>query len=98
MDDLDLIRQIAAVLFVFGLLGAAAVLLAKRRGTGLLLPGRTRRTGCLEVVDRLRLTPQHSIHLIRAGKRMLLVSADTAGCHLLESGPANHFDPSEPNS
>ena len=92
MGDFDILRQLTAVLFVFALLGAAVWLLARRRGSGLFRAVlRSRATGALEVVDRVRLTPQHSVHLLRVGRRGLLVSVHPAGCTLLEARAIEEF-------
>lgn len=39
----------------------------------------------LEVIDRLSLSPQHSVHLIRVADRILLVGLSPGGCNLLEN-------------
>ena len=39
----------------------------------------------LEVIDRLALTPQHSLHLVRLADRTLLIGLSPNGCELLES-------------
>jgi flagellar biogenesis protein FliO len=54
------------------------------RGTRGLRDSQTR----LEVLDRLVLTPHHSIHLIRLADRTLLVGLSPSGCNLLETAPA----------
>lgn len=42
----------------------------------------------LEVVDRLPLTHQHSIHLVTVRDRWLVVATTPQGCSVLESGSA----------
>ena len=82
-------EQLLAVMVVLGLL-CGSLWLLKRKGlvrTGFRrpsLPGQPR----LEVIDRLALTPQHSLHLIRMADRTLLVGLSPQGCNLLESGPS----------
>jgi flagellar biosynthetic protein FliO len=82
-------EQLLAVIVVLGLL-CGSLWLLKRKGwvrTTLRrpsLPGQPR----LEVIDRLALTPQHSLHLIRMADRTLLVGLSPQGCNLLESGPS----------
>jgi flagellar biogenesis protein FliO len=51
----------------------------------------------LEVLDRLVLTPHHSIHLIRLADRTLLVGLSPSGCNLLETAPASGMLPHEVN-
>ena len=38
----------------------------------------------METVERLSLTPQHSLHMVRVGGRVLLVVVSPGGCSLLE--------------
>jgi flagellar biogenesis protein FliO len=92
MGDFDILRQLSAVLFVFALLGAAVWLLARRRGGTFPGGAMLRRTnGAVTVVDRVRLTPQHSVHLLRVGRRGLLVSVHPSGCTLLEARAIEEF-------
>ena len=92
MSDADIIRQIGAVLLVFALLGAAVWLLSRRRATGWLLNATlTRNAGHMEVVDRLRLTPQQSLQLVRVGRRGFLIAVQATGCSLLEARPIDEF-------
>ena len=82
-------EQLLAVTVVLGLL-CGSLWLLRRKGfarTGFrrsTRPGQPR----LEVIDRLALTPQHSLHLVRLADRTLLVGLSPQGCNLLESGPA----------
>ena len=82
-------EQLLAVTAVLGLL-CASLWFLKRKGwarTGFrrsARPGQPR----LEVIDRLSLTPQHSVHLVRLADRTLLVGLSPQGCNLLESGPS----------
>jgi flagellar biosynthetic protein FliO len=86
---LELGQQLMAVVMVLGML-CALLWVLKRRGFVRIpfrkdaRPGQPR----LEVIDRLALTPQHSLHLIRLADRTLLVGLSPNGCNLLESGPA----------
>ncbi|MBI3679859.1 MAG: flagellar biosynthetic protein FliO [Acidobacteria bacterium] len=71
------------MLFILGLVVALRLAIA---------PGRWRRLGkrapggsCLETVDRVHLTPQHSLHLVRFRDRGLLVAVHQRGCTLLDN-------------
>ena len=80
--------QIAAVFFVMILLGGCLWLL---RAKGLAafsgLPVR-KRTGTLELLERLPLSAQHSLYLVRYRDRELLVAASAAGCSVVEAPSA----------
>jgi flagellar biogenesis protein FliO len=39
----------------------------------------------LEVMERLPLTPQHSLHMVRMGDRELLIGVSPSGCSVLQS-------------
>jgi len=62
--------------------------LLKRKGWATSAIRRSRGDGQprLEVIDRLVLTPHHSLHLVRLADRTLLVGLSPNGCNLLESG------------
>ncbi|MGO9096568.1 MAG: flagellar biosynthetic protein FliO [Bryobacteraceae bacterium] len=83
---MELLRQLAAVGVVFGLL-AAALWVLRRRGLasrgGILRPRKG--SGRLESLERLALSPQHTLHLVRVQDRALLIGAHSGGCTLLES-------------
>jgi flagellar biogenesis protein FliO len=87
---MDLARQMAAVAVVLALFGAA--LWALRRGTG-RLGNRNRKTArdqgrSLQVMGRVTLTPQHSLHIVRAGAREWVVATHPQGCTLISGDSA----------
>jgi flagellar biogenesis protein FliO len=41
----------------------------------------------MQVIERLPLTPQHSLHLIRIDDRLIVVASGPGGCSLLEEKP-----------
>jgi flagellar biogenesis protein FliO len=85
---MDLLRQLAAVGLVFGLLAAALWMLRRRGITSRgWLPRPRRATARLESLERLALSPQHTLHLVRVADRALLIGAHSGGCTLLESLP-----------
>jgi flagellar biogenesis protein FliO len=80
------IQQMLAVLTVMGLLFGSLQWL-RRRGlahlrTGVGLRKRSRR---LELLEKLPLTAQHSLHVVRMDGRSLLIGVSPSGCALLES-------------
>jgi flagellar biosynthetic protein FliO len=82
----ELFQQFMIVLAVLGLL-CGALWLLKRKGwarTGMRRSGDSGQPR-LEVIDRLPLTPQHSLHLVRLADRTLLIGLSPNGCNLLES-------------
>jgi len=86
---MEMSEQLLAVIAALGLLWGCLWLL-KRKGyvrTSLRRPARPGQPR-LEVIDRLALTPQHSLHLVRLADRTLLVGLSPQGCNLLEGGPS----------
>jgi hypothetical protein len=86
---MDAVRQTLAVVFVFALLGLA--IWALRRGGRLAWrlpawPGGGRGARTLEMVERLPLTPQHALHVVRWRGRDLMVATHPQGCSVLLEG------------
>jgi flagellar biogenesis protein FliO len=82
------LRQVLSVLLVFALLGGALFVL--RRGGLVALRGSLMRSSIgkpreksLKSIERLALTPQHSLHLIRIQGRDFVVATHPQGCGLL---------------
>src|SRR6266446_6403201 len=82
---MSLTQQMASVVGVLALLIATACLLSKRvrMPVSFRLAGGSRLRN-LELLERLALTPQHSLHLVRIADRLLLLSVSPAGCSLLQ--------------
>jgi flagellar biogenesis protein FliO len=83
---MELVRQALMVLLVLGLLAGALWWLRSR---GLAQTAWKRRGGkagrSLQLIERLSLTPQHSVHLVRMAGRVILVGTSPSGCGLLDS-------------
>ena len=78
---MEILQQIAAIAVVFSLLGGALWWL---RARNLVAFGPARpSTSRLQVIDRIRLTPQHSVHILRAGDREFTIAVHPSGCTLL---------------
>lgn len=79
-------EQIFAVLGVLALLGCGIWFL-RRRGLVQFAGGKIRRPGArrLEAIERLALTPQHSLHLIRLADRLMLIALSPSGCSLIDN-------------
>ena len=86
---MEILQQLLAVALVLGALGTL-VWVMKRKGwaNGRVSKSRDAQTQ-LEVIGRLALTQQHSVHLIRLADRVLLVGLSPSGCNVLESAPAS---------
>jgi flagellar biogenesis protein FliO len=85
-------EQIGMVLLVFGLLGGL-LWFAKRRGMASLslasFPkgfGRGGSARRLEVLERVPLTPQHALHLVRVSDRTVLIATAPSSCTVLDAG------------
>jgi len=85
--SMEPIRQILAVLLVLGLLGGALYWLrtkgaARLTGNGFRRPAKRQ----MRSIEQLRLTPQHSLHMVKVGERVMLVALSPGGCSVLNSG------------
>ena len=86
---MEAVQQVLSVLFVFCLLGLT--LWGLRGGLRGKLPGRLMSsirgaaTGArpLESIDRLVLSPQHCLHLVRLSGKELLIATHPQGCTLV---------------
>jgi len=81
---MEAIQQALVVVFVLGLLGATLYWLrgqgmARFSGKGL---GRAARR--MQTIERLALSPQHSLHLVNVSGRVLLIAVSPAGCSVLD--------------
>jgi flagellar biogenesis protein FliO len=79
---MDYFRQMAAVGGVFLLLGG---LLWWMRRRGFAAPRAARAARRIEVLERLTLAPQHTLHLVRLDRTSLLVSCSPGGCRLIDT-------------
>ena len=78
---MDVLRQVSSVLLVFSLLGAMVWIL--RRSGKISFQGLTTKragTSSMVVVERLALTPQHTLHIVRINGREVLVATHPQGC------------------
>ncbi len=78
---MELARQVCSVLLVFGFLGAF-LWAVRRRGAAISWRPQGRAKS-LQSLQRLALTPQHSVHLIRIDGRELVVATHPQGCTIL---------------
>ena len=86
---MDLIRESLGITIVFLLLWGALWLLKKKGIVGMrAMANRSSDTPCLQVVDKIRLTPQHSVHVVSVEGRRMVVGVHPSGFTLLEPAPA----------
>jgi flagellar biosynthetic protein FliO len=67
---------------------AGALWLARKYGIAHIAaagPVRRKAHRQMEVVERLALSGQHSLHLVRVGDRQILMGVSPAGCHVLKT-------------
>lgn len=90
-NNMDVVRQLLAIAVVFGLLWLALWLL-KRKGT-IRTSARGTNSHAIQSCGRLALTAQHSLHLIRAGDRRVLLGLHSTGftviCDMPDCGAAD---------
>jgi len=88
--DVGALRQALSVLLVFSLLGLALWKL-RRPGSAFRPPWRKQgaATRALEPVERLALTPQHVLHLVRVQGHEIVLATHPNGCTLLNGAGSN---------
>ena len=82
---MESIQQALSVALVLGLLGGALWWL-RRKGMAQFAfnaPGRGKGRS-MQVIERMNLTPQHSLHLVRVADRTMLIAASPSGCSILQ--------------
>jgi flagellar biogenesis protein FliO len=77
---MEAIQQTLVVVFVLALLGATLYWL---RGKGVARSiGRGERR--MQTIERMTLSPQHSLHLVNVSGRVLLIAVSPGGCSVLD--------------
>jgi flagellar biosynthetic protein FliO len=82
---MEAIQQVLSVFVVLALLGGALWWL-RRKGLAQFTvrgPGPSKAKS-MKVVERLALTPQHSLYLVRVAGRTMLIAASPGGCSILD--------------
>ena len=74
------LQQLGAVLLVLGLLAAAMYGIRHKRLPTLGFPGSPKR---LQVLERVSLTAQHTLCLVRVGDRELIVTTAPGNCQVI---------------
>jgi flagellar biogenesis protein FliO len=77
--------SVAGVLIVFGLLGLLLFVLKRRGFVSFrdVMLAKTKGPRDLQAIDRLSLTPAHSLHVVRACGRTLLLSVGPQSCQYI---------------
>jgi flagellar biogenesis protein FliO len=77
---MDVLQGVTIALLVIAALGSLLTFLQRK---GLVQYGGARRSSTarrMETVERLTLSPQHSLHLVRVDGRLLLIASAPGGC------------------
>ena len=80
---MELIRQLSLILIVLSVL-ATLITLMKKRGSSLKWPDLKRNPRRLQVVERVVLSPQANLVLVRLDQREILIATSGGGCSVLE--------------
>ena len=82
---MESLQQVFSVGFVLALLIGTLYWL-RAKGLARFTPGGIgrRRSRRMEAIERLPLTPQHSLHLVRVAGRVLLIAVSPSGCSILD--------------
>ena len=82
---MDFAQQITIVLAVLGVLWLTLTVL-RRKGIVQYASRSSRSPRRMELIERLQLTAQHSIHLVRIDDRLVSIGVSPAGCQFFEEG------------
>lgn len=88
---MEAIQPILAMCLVLGLLGGGLWWLRHKGLAQFSRPGLGKSERKMQVVERLPLSPGHSLHLVRVGDRMFLVASAPGGCALLEASTGDRL-------
>src|SRR5690348_4359514 len=97
---MDGIQQALGVLLVLGLLAGTLWWLRNRGLAQFAGTPRRRKSGRMECIERLPLSPTHSLHFVRIGDRAVVLATSPSGCQVVESVTWSQFEsrtPGEPS-
>jgi flagellar biogenesis protein FliO len=86
------LQQVLGVLAVLGLLGGTLWWLRSRGLAQFAGAPRRRKAGAMESLERLPLSPTHTLHLLRVADRAIVLATSSAGCQVVESAPWSQFE------
>ena len=79
---MEFLQQGLSLVAVFGLLGGALWFVKTRQNSPARRLGGDRR---MEVLERVALTPQHTICLVRVGARLVMIGTAPSSCQLIQT-------------
>ncbi len=80
---MDILQPMAAVVLVLALLGGALFVLRKRGAAAFSFSRLATGPRRMQVLERLPLGPQHALHIVRLGRRAVVVATAPTSCQLL---------------
>jgi flagellar biosynthetic protein FliO len=91
-----MLQQFLAVFLVLALLLAALWLMRRKGFASMRLPLMRSAAGArkMQVVERVTLSAQHSLHLVSLGGRLIVVGVSPGGCNRIAVLPANAIEES----
>jgi flagellar biogenesis protein FliO len=78
---MEFLQQSLALAVVFGLLGTALWFVKTRQSPNLRVRGERK----IQVVERVALTPQHTLCLVKVGDRLVMIGTAPNSCQLIQS-------------
>jgi flagellar biogenesis protein FliO len=78
-------QQALSILVVLALLGGTLWWLRTRGMATFVIKTGAGKVKAMKLVERLPLTPQHSLYLVKVEDRTLLIAASPGGCSILET-------------
>jgi hypothetical protein len=88
---MEYLQQMLAVLAVFGALGGSLWWLRNRGLARFAVGGDKKAAGVLAHVERLPLSPTHTLHLVKMADRGILIASWPGGCQAIESSAWNQL-------
>jgi flagellar biogenesis protein FliO len=91
------LQQILSILLVLGLLTATLVLLRRRGLAQFSVPfvRASSRPKEMQVLERIGLSPQHSLHLVQVRSSVILIGLSPSGCNRIATfgnEPSDRFE------
>jgi flagellar biogenesis protein FliO len=84
-------ETVPQVLAVAGVLSLFASMLWWLKRQGFARAKRSARGRQMECLERLPLSPQHTLHLVRLGQTMMVVASSPSGCSLVQNVPGREI-------